>query len=297
MQGKNLQEGKIGLIYGLSAFVIWGFLVVFYKQFSEVSPYEIVAHRVIWSVVALFAVLTAMRRLGGAIKILLNRRISAWLFVSGWLVSSSWFIFVYAVDMGLVVEASLGNFICPLISIALGFFVLKEPLSNSAKFAVFIVFIAILVQVIAVGTLPVLAITLAVIVALYGLIRKQVKVPALEGLFVESLMTLPVALGYFFYLLVADKSGFRADLNGVLLVLCGPLTVVPLLLFTAAARRVSLSVMGYLQYINPTISMLLAVFIYGEILPPYKLASFCLIWFALVVLSLQGLAAYKRGAK
>lgn len=294
MQGIILQESKIGFIYGIAAFVIWGFLVVFYKLFSGVSPYEIVAHRVIWSVAALFIALLALGRFGNAIKFLLNRRISAWLFISGWLVTSSWFIFVYAVDKGLVVEASLGNFICPLISIALGFFTLKERLSNGAKFAVFMVFIAILIQVFAVGTLPVLALTLAVIVAFYGLIRKRVAVPALEGLFVESLMTLPVALGYFLYLLSVGRSGFDSGLNGFLLILCGPITVVPLLLFTAAARRVSLATMGYLQYINPTISMLLAVFIYGETLFAYKIISFCLIWFALAVVSLQGIYDYKR---
>lgn len=289
-----MQENKLGLVYGISAFALWGFIVIFYKQFDGVSPYEIVAHRVIWSVVTLFLLLGAFGRVGKSLEILRDWRRAKWLFVSGWLVSISWLMFVYAVEKGLVVEASLGNFICPLFSVALGRFVLGERLNLAAKIAVTIVVMAIALQVIAVGLLPVLALCLAIVVAFYGLIRKQVHVPALEGLFVETLMTFPVALGYFLYLLARHKSGFGLDLNGFLLLLCGPITAMPLLLFTASARRVSLATLGYLQYINPSISMAIAVWLYAEPLPGYKLASFCMIWFALAILSLQGVWAHKR---
>ncbi len=291
---RALSEEKKGLIYGISAFTLWGFLVVFFKQFDGVNPYEIVAHRLIWSAVVLFFVLLWLKRLKKAWKILLDLRVSFWLFASGFLLASSWCIFVYAVDASLVLQASLGNFISPLISILLGFVVLKEKISTGAKISIAIVFIAIMVQVFAIGSLPVLSILLALILAAYGLIRKQVKVPALEGLFVENLLILPIGLVYIFYVVVSGQNHFLADLNGVLLMLCGPVTIVPLLFFTAGATRINLSLMGYLQYINPTISMLLAIFVYGEKVEFYKLVSFCLIWLALGIMSLQGIYTYKR---
>ncbi|MCD8213860.1 MAG: EamA family transporter RarD [Campylobacter sp.] len=289
-----MSEEKKGLIYGFSAFALWGFLVVFFKQFNDVDPYEIVAHRLIWSAIVLFFVLLWMKRLEKAKKILFDFRISFWLFLSGFLLALSWCIFVYAVDMNMVLQASLGNFISPLISILLGFIVLREKISIGAKISIGIVFAAIALQVFAVGSLPILSILLALIVSAYGLIRKKVKVPALEGLFVENLLILPIGLIYIFYVIASGENHFLADLNGFLLFLCGPVTIVPLLFFTAGTTRINLSLMGYLQYINPTISMILAVFVYGEKVEFYKLISFCLIWTALLIISLQGIYTYKR---
>ena len=291
---QNFSKEKIGLIYGLSAFTLWGFLVVFFKQFNGIDPYQIVMHRVLWSVITLLPILAAFRRLKAAIKILLDFKTSFWLFLSGSLLAASWCIFIYAVDQNLVLEASLGNFISPLFSMLIGFFILKEKASLSAKLAVAIVLIAVAVQAVAIGSLPFLALFLAVVVALYGLIRKQVKVSALEGLFVENLLILPIGLAYLAHVIISGQNRFDLGINGLLLALCGPVTVVPLLLFTASTRRVNLSVIGYLQYVNPSISMALAVFIYGEKLQTYKLISFCLIWLALALVSAQGIYALKR---
>lgn len=294
---KVMKEERLGLIFGISAFCLWGFLVVFFKQFNGVNPYEIVAHRVLWSVLVLLLVLVYLRRISSLIKILLNFNVTFWLFISGLLLSSSWCIFVYTVDAGLVLEAGFGNFISPLLSILIGCFALKENITNGAKVAVFFVVLAILIQSLTLGSLPVLSILLATIVAIYGLIKKKIRVAALEGLFVENLLITPIAMTYFLYLLHSSQSHFMADLNGFLLILCGPVTVVPLLLFSAATTRINLSTMGYLQYINPSISILLAIFLYGESVGIYKIISFCLIWVALAIITLEGFYKYKKGHK
>ncbi|MBR8465974.1 EamA family transporter RarD [Campylobacter sp. faydin G-140] len=292
---KNSEKtDKIGLIYALSAFVLWGFLVVFFKQFEGVNPYEIVAHRILWSVIVLFILLAWLGRLKSVRANLLNFRVSFWLFVSGFALALSWCIFVYAVDNDLVLEASLGNFISPIFSILIGYFILKEQLSFGAKISFFIVMIAIGIQVVAVGTLPILAISLAAIVSVYALIRKKVKIGALEGLFIENLLISPIGIAYIFYLISVGDNHFNLDKNGMLLILCGPVTIVPLLFFTAATKLISLSTIGYTQYINPSISMLLAIFVYNESIATYKLVSFCLIWLALFVVSAYGIYTYKK---
>ncbi len=292
---KDKNQTKIGLIYGLSVFIIWGVFPIYFKQLGALSATEIVAHRIVWSVMLLFLLLKFGRKLGAAKKILSNKKTTFWLFVTGLLIAANWWIYVYAVNIGKIVETSLGYFINPLVNMLLGVLILKEKLSRAGKFAVGIVFVAIGVQIYDAGGLPIISIILPITFGFYSLIRKRLSVPSLEGLFVETALIAPIALVALFFVAASGQNHFSFSWFGLLIALCGPATVVPLLLFNSAATRLNLSTIGYLQYISPSMQLLLAVFYYGEQVSALKALSFLLIWSALAVVSFS--AIYSKKSK
>ncbi len=280
-----------GLILAFLTFFLWGVFPVYFKFIDGVGAAQVLAHRIVWSFALLFGFLWFSDKLSNVRRLLRVRKVALNLLLTGCLISSNWGIFIYAVNEGRILETSLGYFINPLFSILLGAIFLRERLSINAKIAALIVAVAIGVQIYALGELPLISLVLPASFALYGLVRKKVSVPSFEGLFIETSLVLPFALAYLVYVCVSGANAFKFDLNGALLFFSGFVTIAPLLLFTAAARRLPLSTVGFMQYLSPSISMLIAVFIYGESLDFYKLLSFILIWASL---ALAGLGSIRK---
>lgn len=292
---KNYEnETKAGMIYGLSAFLLWGLFPVYFKQLYELNFAEIVSHRIIWSVVFLYILLKLGKKFAQTKALFLNKKTAILLFVSGILIALNWSIYIYAVNINKIVDASLGYFINPLITMLLGVIVLKEKISNTGKFAIFIVFIAIFIQIYDVGGLPFISVILPLSFAIYSLVRKRIKIPSLEGLFVETTMVMPIAIVALFFIAKSGQNHFDFSWFGLFITLCGPLTVIPLLLFNSAALRINLSTIGYMQYISPTMQLLIAVFFYNEQINSAKIVSFILIWIALVIVSVSSVYANKK---
>ena len=292
----NLSKEAQGYIYAISAFVFWGLVPIYFKLVSTVSATEILAHRTMWSVLLLFSMILFSRQFG-AFKLLIKDIAKIkYLVLSALLVSTNWLVFIWAVGHDMIAESSLGYYINPLVNFALGIIFFKDRPSFWQKIAIALAFIAIFYQVIALGTIPVISLLLAFSFAFYGLIRKHVDLPALTGLYIETLILFPLALLYFGYLVFTAQNAFVFPPNGLswLLMLGGVITVVPLLWFNAATTRISLIHLGFFQYIGPTVSFLLAIFVYDELLVPEKFTSFVLIWIALAIFSIDGYLKKRR---
>ncbi|MCU0305701.1 MAG: EamA family transporter RarD [Thermoanaerobaculales bacterium] len=279
------EDLRAGVAYGVAAYGIWGLVPLYFKAVAEVAPLEVLAHRIVWSVVLLLP----LAQLRGQWPVLraavADRRTLAVLALTTVLIATNWFVFILAVDTGRVLEASLGYFINPLVNVFLGMVFLGERLSRPAAAAVGLAGLAVAVQTAAVGAAPWIALTLASSFGVYGLLRKTAAVGSVVGLTIETALLAPAALGF---LVWSGRSGSLAfgggdPLLSGLLALAGVVTAVPLLAFTSAARRLRLTTMGFLQYLSPTGHFLLAVLVFGEPLDPVRLASFACIWVALAV--------------
>lgn len=291
---KNYEnQTKLGLIYGFSAFILWGLFPIYFKQLYALNATEIVAHRIIWSVLLLYIILKFTRKLKSAKMFFASKKTAFLLFISGILIAFNWFIYIYAVGIGRIIDASLGYFINPLITMLLGVIVLKERISNAGKFAIFIVFVAICIQIYDAKSLPLISIVLPLSFGFYSLVRKSIKIPSLEGLFIETASVAPIAFMALFFIVQSGQNHFEFSPFGLFIMICGPLTVVPLLLFNSAALRLNLSTIGYMQYISPSIQLLIAVFIYNEPINLAKISSFVLIWIALGIVSIDGICRKK----
>ncbi|TVR83593.1 MAG: EamA family transporter RarD [Rhodospirillales bacterium] len=276
-----------GFLLALGAFAIWGLFPLYFKALSSVPAVEVLAHRVVWSVVFTGLLLTAWRHWRRVAVALADRRVLASLAASAAVITVNWGVFIWAVAANRVLEASLGYYINPLVSVALGVVVLRERLRGLQWAAVAMATAAVAYEVVGLGRVPWISLTLAVSFGLYGLIRKTAAVDPLTGLFVETLIVSPVALGYLL-LLGATGTGAFATGSGAttgLLALAGVVTALPLLLFVAGARRIRLSSLGLLQYLVPTLHFLLAVAVFGEALTPDRLVTFVGIWIALALYS------------
>lgn len=295
MQIKN--QTNIGIFYALCAFGMWGIFPMFFKLFDkEVGAVEILAHRVIFSLIFMWIIMIYTNGKQKVINLIKNKKIRNMLGLNGILIGINWGIYIYAVNAGDILQASLGYFINPLMNIVLGVLILKEGLKTSAKISLAIVVLAVFLQVISLGYLPLISILLPASFAFYTLIKKQIAVSALEGLFVETLMLLPFVVAYEFYLSYIDQNHFGFNYTGLLMMLCGVVTVLPLLAFNAATVRLNLTTVGYLQYISPTMSMLIAIFIYQEKIDIYKISSFILIWIALAIIGIGKFLKPKNNA-
>lgn len=294
---KNLSQQTQGFIYAILAFSFWGLVPIYFKALSCVTPTEVLSHRIIWSVLFLFGILVFTRQLS-AFKLLVHdiHKIK-YLLLSSLLVSTNWLVFIWAVSNNMLTEASLGYYINPLVNFALGIIVFKDRPNLAQLVAIFLALLAIAYQVIMLGSLPIVSLLLAFSFAFYGLIRKKVNLPSVSGLYIETLILFPIALSYFGYLVYTEQSAFMfppLDWISVLLLLAGIITVVPLLWFNAAATKISLIHIGFFQYIGPTISFSLAVFVYDEPFSTEKLITFILIWMALLIFSVDAYCRRKK---
>ncbi len=267
---------------------MWGFLAVYFNLFSkDVDAYEILAHRIIWSFFLMAAVLCINGKMGEIFALLKDIRSLKTLFLSGIFITTNWGVYVYAVSNGKILDTSLGYFINPLISMLLGVIIFKERLNKSGILAICIVVLAISIQIYAQGGLPLVSIILPLSFGFYAAVRKMAKISAFNGLFIETFFMFPFALAYVLYIAFLGKSHFGLNEDSLLMIASSIVTIVPLVAFNAAATRINLTTIGYLQYISPTIAILCAVFIYGENLDGYKVISFCMIWLALAIISID----------
>ncbi|WP_096024827.1 EamA family transporter RarD [Campylobacter lanienae] len=284
-----MQATQKGFILALATFIMWGVFPVFFKFIQGISATEVLAHRIIWSSVILFIVLIVTKKLTSLKRIAKIKKVILTLAITGILIASNWGIFIYAINQNEILATSLGYFINPLFSILLGAIILKEELSPALKLSIFIVFIAIGIQIYTLGKLPFISIMLPLSFALYGLLRKRLGVRTFEGLFIETMILSPFALIYLIYLSLVSSSEFGLNFNGIMLFLSGFITILPLLTFNASTKYLKLSTIGFLQYISPTLSMLIAVFVYNETLDLYKIISFVLIWISLAIAAISNL--------
>jgi chloramphenicol-sensitive protein RarD len=277
-----------GILAAIGAYLIWGLVPIFFKQLHGVPATEIIAHRVVWSVLFMGIVLASTQGFSAAWLVARNPLQLARIALASALVLTNWLVFVYGVNEGRILETSLGYFILPLLSVGLGVMVLGERLRRLQWAAVALAAVGVSLESLRVGGLPWISLTLAGTFATYGLLRKQLPLDAASGLFLETLCMAPFALLYLAWVIGHGESHFGATLElDLLLVATGIITAVPLLLFAIGARRLPLNVMGFLQYIAPTLTFLLAVFIYGEPMTLARAASFLLIWSGLALFSLD----------
>ncbi|MBP3676281.1 MAG: EamA family transporter RarD [Campylobacter sp.] len=291
-----MQATQKGFILALATFIMWGVFPIFFKFIEGIAATEVLAHRIIWSALILLVILIITKRLNSVKRIAKIKKVTLTLAITGALIASNWGVFIYAINQNEILATSLGYFINPLFSILLGAIILKEELSLALKLSIFIVFIAIGVQIYAIGNLPLISIILPLSFALYGLLRKKLGVRTFEGLFIETIILTPFALLYLLYLAINNSSEFGINFNGIMLFLSGFVTILPLLTFNASTKYLKLSTIGFLQYISPTLSMIIAVFIYNETLDFYKIISFALIWISLAIATISNLRR-KNGTK
>ena len=282
-----------GAYFAITAYTIWGLAPLYFRAVSAVSSFEIIAHRVVWSVVLLFAVLAVTRQLG---SLRVSTKQLLILFVTAALLSINWLVFVSAVTQGQVIATSLGYFINPLVSVFLGLIFLRERLRPLQWLALGIAFSGVSVQVISLGELPFISLTLAFSFGFYGLIRKQVNLPSIAGLTLETLIALPFALGYLAYLnesaaLAFGQSSWSLD---ALLIAGGAITSVPLMCFAAAVTRLPLAIAGLFQYLAPSLSLILAIFVFGEPFSQVQLISFGCVWLSLGVFTAESLYTFRK---
>lgn len=285
-----------GVIYGASAYVTWGIIPIFWKfleQVGDVGAVEIVVHRIVWTLIFAVAALAAWSRLPKLWAALRNPKTVLALAASALLIAVNWGLFIWAVTADRIIDTSLGYYINPLVSFMLGVVWLGERLTKVQLIAVGLAVLGVVNQTVAVGYLPWVSLALAVSFGIYGLIRKTVPVESIEGLTVEALLLAPLSLGYIVYLALSGDGAFLHQGVGLdlLLILAGPLTAIPLLLFAAGARLVRLSTMGFLQYLAPSISLMIAVFLYSEPFTQAHAVTFTLIWSALALVTWE---AFRR---
>jgi len=289
-------ERRTGMLAGIAAYGLWGVFPLVFHQLQDVAPVEVLMHRVLWSFVVV-AGLLGLRRETGWLAVLRNRtpergRLAA----AAALISVNWLVYVWAVSEEHVVEAALGYYINPLITVALGVVVLRERLSRLQLVALGFAVAAVGVLTAAYGRVPWIALVLACSFAGYGYLKKAVAVPATTSLAVETAVLLPVALIGLVALRLRGDAAFLHGALGrdLLLVGLGVITAVPLVLFGTAARRIPLTLLGLLQYLTPTFQLLCGVVVLDEALPPERLGGFVLVWIALVLLGVDAVRTSRR---
>jgi chloramphenicol-sensitive protein RarD len=291
-------EVRAGVMFGIAAYGLWGVFPLYFKLLDFAGPIEILAWRIVWTVVVVVGVLAVVRRLGALRVIARDRRTLGLLSIAAVLIAANWTTFIYATTTGRVIEAALGYFITPLVSVAFGLLVFGERLRPAQTFAVALGAVAVAVLTAYHGGFPWIAIVLAVSFGTYGLVKKLASVGAAESLAVETLVLLVPALVFLGVLWATGSAASASEGSGHLLLLAasGPITAVPLLFFAASVTRIPLSTVGLLQYLAPVLQFLIGWLIEGEVMPASRWAGFTLVWLALVVLSWDGVRAARRPA-
>lgn len=278
---------ETGLVAGLAAYLLWGFLPLLFGLLRGVGPIIVVADRTLWAGLIVGLVLFLSGRMSEVRAILRDGATVRSMGIAALMLAGNWLIYVFAVESGQVLEASFGYFINPLMNVALGMVLLGERLTRGQWVSIAIAGIAIGIQAVGLGGVPYIALTLALSFAAYGYLRKTIKASSASGLFVETLLLSPLAIGYLIYTFIRDGGiGAHGDPHTLMLLMAtGPGTALPLLLFAYAVQRLKLSTVGMLQYIAPSIAFVLAVTVFGEHLNVTRLVSFGLIWLSLLVYS------------
>jgi chloramphenicol-sensitive protein RarD len=277
-------------MYALLAYGAWGLLPIYWKFFGSIPAVEVLSHRMIWSAVFLVGILLVQRRLPDLLALLKSPSKAGVLFLTASLLSFNWGLYIYGVNSDRVVETSLGYYINPLVSVLLGFVFLKERLYRGQQIAVALATIGVAYFVWQLGTVPWIALGLAISFAFYGLLRKIVPVAPLVGLAIETLLITPITLAFVSYLELTGRGHFGSSLPTMLLFVgAGVATSMPLLWFNNAAKRLTLATLGFFQYLAPSIALLLGIFLYREPFTPTHAVTFSCIWAALLLYSVTAL--------
>lgn len=291
-----------GMLAALGAFFLWGIIPLYFKELGDVPALEIIAHRIVWSLVLVVIIVLATRRISRVKDAFTNRKTLRTFCLTTLLIGLNWFTFIWAISNGRVLEASLGYYINPLVSVLLGVLFLGERLNKWQILAVGLAAIAVLILTIQAGSLPWVSLVLAFSFAFYGLLRKTVQAESVVGLAVETSLLFPLSLAYLVYLfMTGEVHGSTAPgqmYDGTLLLLLigtGVVTAVPLILFSVGAQRLKLSTVGLLQYIAPTMQVFLAVYVFLEPFSQVQLIAFGFIWVGLFIYSWDGFRNRVRG--
>lgn len=288
-------DTRQALVMAIGIYTFWGVIVGYFKLLGAVPVTEIIAHRAIWSFALVALILVFRRELGALPAILADRAALIRLIASAALLYLNWAVFVYAVNAGRVLDSSFAYFINPILSVLLGLVLLGERLSRAQWVGVGLVVLAILAQGALLGRFPWLSLVMAATFAAYGFVKKQTPVPAAQGMLIETAFSLVIAVPYILYVWSEGTSHAFTDARTLgLLMLAGPITVVPLILYASAAQRLPLVTIGLLQYIVPTGHFLMAIWAFGEPLSLAKLATFVLAWIGLAVVTVDALTRERR---
>ncbi|WP_424183580.1 EamA family transporter RarD [Actinokineospora sp. G85] len=293
-----MQSSRSGLVYGFLAYLTWGFFPLYWPLLEPAGPVEVLAHRIVWSVLAVGALILGLRRWQRLKLVAADRRRMGFIAVGAVTIAVNWGMYIYGVNSGQVVEASLGYFINPLITILLGVLVMGERLRVGQWVGLAIALGAVVQLSVEAGRLPWIALALAFSFGTYGLMKKKADVGSTEGLALETAILSPLALAYLVWLSVAGGGAFGHFGWGHALLLAGTgvVTAVPLLLFGAAAVRISMTTMGVMQYLVPILQFAIGVFVYHEQMSTPRWIGFGLVWLALVVITTESLAHRRRVA-
>jgi chloramphenicol-sensitive protein RarD len=289
------RDRALGLAYGLAAYGSWGFFPIYLKAVAQAPVVEVLCHRVVWALLLLAVLAWHQGRLGEIAAALRSRRALAVLGGSTALIAVNWLVYIFSVVQNRMLESSLGYYIIPLVNVVLGVWLLRERLAPLVRVSVGLAAAGVLWLAVHLGQPPWISLTLAFSFAFYGLLRKVAPVGALIGLAVETLLLLPFAAGYLAWALATGRAAFlgAGPALDLLLVLAGPATALPLLCFAAAARRLPLSTLGFLQYLSPTLQFLLAVLVYGEPFRRAQVGAFVVIWTALALFAYHSARAHE----
>ena len=288
-------ETRKGVVAALSAYLLWGFLPILFRLMEAAGSMLIVAERTLWSLVLLAVILAFAGGFAEVRAVLSDGRRMRVIAISAVLLVGNWLLYVWAVETGQVLEASFGYFINPLVNVAIGMILLGERQNRMQTIAIGIALVAILIQAAGIGRIPFVALGLALSFGFYGFIRKTAKAGPATGLFAETVVVAPFAMAFVAFDLATRGIGVHADpVQMTLLVLTGPATAIPLLLFAYGVRRLRLTTIGMFQYLAPSIQFLLAITLFGEELNPLRLLSFALIWVSLMVFSWDSFQQRRR---
>jgi chloramphenicol-sensitive protein RarD len=287
---------KRGIAAAAASFVMWGLLPVYWKLIASVPAHEILCHRMAWSLLVTVALLAGSGKLDGFTSLFRQRGKFLYFLLTSVILSVNWLVYIWAVNSGYIIEASLGYFINPLVSVCFGVLFLKERLSPLQWLSVFLAFVAVCYLTFLYGSFPWIALLLAATFASYGLLRKITTVPPLEGLCLETAILFVPALLVLLVLEVRGGSAFLHAPASITLLLAGSgiATSVPLLLFCFAAQKIPLYLLGILQYLAPTISLFVGIYLYHERFPPERMVGFAIIWLALAIFIGAGLTRQRK---
>ena len=292
-------NSRAGLLCALGAFSLWGALPIYFKILGDVSPVEILVHRVIWSSFILGSFMLLSGRKGELVDIIRKPDVVGRLVLSALLIAVNWLVFIWGVSSGRILETSLGYYINPLINVLFGCIFLGERLNGRQVSAISLAAVAVTIQIVFLGKVPWVAFVLAFSFGSYTLVRKLLNINAATGLAVETFVLLPFALGYFVWLVSNDAHAFRPEQPELIgfLMMAGVITTVPLVLFNMATRALNLSVIGVMQYLTPSMSFSIGVLVYGEPMGEVQMVTFGLIWLALAVFTVDGFMRQKKAVR
>ena len=283
-----IKTTRSGIITALIAFFIWGGFPLYFKRLADYDATEIIGHRIIWTFLCLLVVLVVSKRLQWIDTLKKNPKWIAFSFISGLIIGTNWLTYVWAVNHDRILEASLGYFIGPLVGVALSMILFKERLRTLQWVAIGFALLSVVIQVVMIGDLPWISLILAFSFSTYGAIQRQTPLTAVDAMFVETAMLVPICLWWFWQAdVMSSQLSFWLTSNIWLLMLAGPITLIPLLLFNKSTKLVAYSILSFMNYLTPTFIFFLAIFYYNEPFDLHRLAVFGLIWLGLLLFSID----------